>query len=613
MIDLGTVRPGSTIRIPFSSYDKDDGSSITMTNYSAADILIYKDGSTTERASTAGFTATTDFDGKTGKHLAVIDLADNTTADFYNAGSEYLVAIDSVTVDAVTTGGWIARFRIGYEDAIYSTTIATLASQTSFTLTAGPAEDSALLGCVVVIHDIASAVQHSYAVISAYTGSTKTVTLTGAATFTVAAGDNISVFAPGNARWFASLLTSALPLAPTTAGRTLDVSAGGEAGLDWANVGSPTTSLALTGTTIATTQKVDVETIKTNPVVNGGTVTYPTNATLASTTNIAAGTVTTATNVTTVNGLAAGVITAASIAADAITDAKIASDVTIASVTGSVGSIATGGISEASFASAAGSFYPLGIIDQGTSQAVSATTLQLRSAASFPNSQPIGATVLLTSGSNAGATAIIESYVSATDTATFTAWSGSVTPTGTPDYKVYGTATAAGGGSAPTAAQVADAVWDELLSGHAGAGSAGEALSAAGTAGDPWTTALPGAYGAGTAGKIIGDNLTGNAYTRLGAPAGASISADIAAVKAETASILTDTAEIGAAGVGLTALATQASVNTIDDFLDTEVAAIKAKTDSLTFTTAGMVDAAIKRVGDTTLSAAGTGGQGYGA
>jgi hypothetical protein len=37
-------------------------------------------------------------------------------------------------------------------------------------------------------------------------------------------------------------------LAPTTAGRTLDVSAGGEAGVDWANIGSPTTANALTGT-----------------------------------------------------------------------------------------------------------------------------------------------------------------------------------------------------------------------------------------------------------------------------------------------------------------------------------------------------------------------------
>jgi hypothetical protein len=120
---------------------------------------------------------------------------------------------------------------------------------------------------------------------------------------------------------------------------------------------------------LASGQKVDVDTIKTNPVVNGGTVTFPTNSILASTTNITAGTVTTATNVTTVNGLAANVITAtsinadaitaakiadgaidaatfaagainaAAIAADAITDAKVAADVTIASVTGAVGSV----------------------------------------------------------------------------------------------------------------------------------------------------------------------------------------------------------------------------------------------------------------------------------
>lgn len=356
MLDLGTVRPGSTIRIPFSTFDKDDGSAITMTNFAAADILIYKDGNTTERASTSGFTATTDFDSKTGKHIAVIDLADNTTSGFYNSGSEYLVAIDSVTVDGVTVGAWVARFRIGYPNAVLDTTIATLSSQTSFTLTVGPAEDDAINGHWVIIHDIASAVQMGKALVLDYTGSTKTVTLAAGTTFTAAAGDNISVM-------------DLAPLQPTTMGRTLDVSTGGEAGVDWANVGSPTTSLALTGTTIAVTQKVDVDTIKTNPVVNGGTITFPSGATLASTTNITAGTITTATNVTTVNGLAAGIITASSIASDAITaakiadgaidaatfaagainaaaiasdaitDAKVASDVTIASVTGAVGSV----------------------------------------------------------------------------------------------------------------------------------------------------------------------------------------------------------------------------------------------------------------------------------
>lgn len=56
-------------------------------------------------------------------------------------------------------------------------------------------------------------------------------------------------------------------------------------------------------------------------------------------------------------------------------------------------------------------------------------------------------------------------------------------------------------------AEIADAVWDEAISGHLGAGSTGAALNAAGSAGDPWTTPLPGAYGAGTAGYIIGTNI----------------------------------------------------------------------------------------------------------
>lgn len=237
MLDLGVVRPGQTIIIPFSTFDKDDGSSITMTNFAAADILVYKDGSTTERASTAGFTATTDFDGKTGKHVIVIDLADDTTADFWACGSEYLVAIDAVTVDAVTTGGWVARFRIGYRAAVINTTIATLASQTSFTLTAGPAEDDALNGMWCLIHDKASAVQCGWALILDYTGSTKTVTLVAGTTFTVAAKDNISIMFPA-------------PLQPTVLGRTLDVSSTGEAGMDWANVGTPSATVNLSATTV---------------------------------------------------------------------------------------------------------------------------------------------------------------------------------------------------------------------------------------------------------------------------------------------------------------------------------------------------------------------------
>lgn len=53
---------------------------------------------------------------------------------------------------------------------------------------------------------------------------------------------------------------------------------------------------------------VDIQTIKTNAVVNGGTITFPTGATLASTTNITAGTIATVTNLT--NAPTAGDFTA---------------------------------------------------------------------------------------------------------------------------------------------------------------------------------------------------------------------------------------------------------------------------------------------------------------
>jgi hypothetical protein len=301
MIDLGTVRPGSTIRIPFSSFDKDDGSSITMTNFAVGDILVYKDGSTTERASTSGYTATTDFDSKTGKHLAVIDLADNTTSGFWNAGSEYLVAIDAVTVDAVTTGGWIARFRIGYPAAVLDTTIATLSSQTSFTLTAGPAEDDALNGMWAIIHDIASAVQFARVLILDYTGSTKTVTLAVGGTFTAAAGDNFSVI-------------DMAPLQPATTGRTLVVDAAGLADANMVKAG-PTGS-----GTAQTARDIGLALPAAAPNANGGLPILSSSGTTLGYTVTAVTTTATATNLTNLPTIPANWLTAAGLASDAVSE-----------------------------------------------------------------------------------------------------------------------------------------------------------------------------------------------------------------------------------------------------------------------------------------------------
>lgn len=206
MIDKGTVRPGSVVSFPINTHDVTDGVSVTASNYAVADIKVYRldstDGETQEieRASTTGLTQLgaqvggVNFDSNTGVHGCRIDLSSNATADFYEAGVEYLVILGPITVDGVTVTRAVGTFRIGLPGAILDTTIATLASQTSFTLTAGPADNNALVGCPVVIFDKASAVQLCVGYIKAYVGSTKTVTLAyDPAVFTVAAKDNICV------------------------------------------------------------------------------------------------------------------------------------------------------------------------------------------------------------------------------------------------------------------------------------------------------------------------------------------------------------------------------------------------------------------------------------
>lgn len=88
----------------------------TMTGFATSDIKIYKNGSVTQRTSTAGFvlldTDGTDFDGVTNLHGFSIDLADNTDAGFYSVGSIYTIVIDSVLVDGAAKTLPVATFRI---------------------------------------------------------------------------------------------------------------------------------------------------------------------------------------------------------------------------------------------------------------------------------------------------------------------------------------------------------------------------------------------------------------------------------------------------------------------------------------------------------------------
>lgn len=335
-------------------------------------------------------------------------------------------------------------------------------------------------------------------------------------------------------------------LKPTTAARTLDVSAGGEAGVDWANVGSPTTTLNLSATSIATSQVV------------------------ASVTG------------------AVGSVTGA-----------------VGSVTGSVGSIASGGIAAASFATTAGAFSPLGVVDQGTAQSATATTLVLRSAAAFADSELVGATILITGGTGVGQSRSITAYVGSTDTATVNNWT--TAPSGTITYMIFGTAASSGGSGLDAAATraaigLASANLDTQLSG----------LDTKLNTIDDFVDTEVAAIKAKTdqltftttnqvdcqpisvaASAITATSIASNAITAAKIATDAITSSQLAAsavTEIQTGLSTLDAAAVRAA-VGLASANLDTQLSTIDDFLDTEVAAIKAKTDQLTFTNANQVDA----------------------
>lgn len=119
-LHLGSVPAGTTLYIPFASYDS-NGASITLTGLAVTDIEIYKDGSTTQRSSDAGYTLLDtdgiDFDGITGLHGFSIDLNDNTDAGFFSAGAFYWVVVSAVTIDTRTVTFIAATFWIGPQQA----------------------------------------------------------------------------------------------------------------------------------------------------------------------------------------------------------------------------------------------------------------------------------------------------------------------------------------------------------------------------------------------------------------------------------------------------------------------------------------------------------------
>lgn len=240
----------------------------------------------------------------------------------------------------------------------------------------------------------------------------------------------------------------------------------------------------------------------------------------------------------------------------------------------------------------------------GTAQAATGTTITLAAGASAVDDFYVGAVI---SADGPGETQYrrVTDYNGTTKVATVNlAWT--TQPSTDSNYIV-----SPGGLDAATVEAVASAVWDVERASHVAAGSFGEYVLADATriSGDATAAdnleamvdgtgltltgvTVPAVTTVGTLTTYTGNTpQTGDAFARLGAPAGASVSADVAAVKVDTAAVLVDTG------------------TTLDgkiDTIDTVVDAIKAKTDSLTFTQAGRVDANITHINETEVTGDGS-------
>lgn len=217
-------------------------------------------------------------------------------------------------------------------------------------------------------------------------------------------------------------------LAPTTTARTLDVTATGAAGIDWGNVENPTTALNLSATNI------DVDQVVASVTGAVGSVTG------------AVGSVTGAV------GSVTGAVGSVTGAVGSVTG-NVGGN-----VTGSVGSVAAGGITASSIADGAidrATFTAdtgLQAIRSNTAQSATGTTIVLDASASAVDDFYNSCIIYITGGTGVGQARAISDYVGATKTATVSTWM--TTPDNTSTFAILPDSASSGGGGGATAADV---------------------------------------------------------------------------------------------------------------------------------------------------------------
>ncbi len=201
---LGDFAPGSMVYVWFNTFSSNDPSaSVTATDLVDTDIVIYKDDSLTQRATTEGMTIDVDVDTFAGVHKFSIDTADNTVGDFWEAGHDYAAVAVGITVDSGSINAVVATFSIANRRTagqMCQSSIEGLTDQHTFTLTSGEAsaDDDAYNDCIIIVTDQTTKIQKAVGYISDYTGNTRSVQLYAAplqTNFTMAVADSVEIFA----------------------------------------------------------------------------------------------------------------------------------------------------------------------------------------------------------------------------------------------------------------------------------------------------------------------------------------------------------------------------------------------------------------------------------
>jgi hypothetical protein len=203
--------------------------------------------------------------------------------------------------------------------------------------------------------------------------------------------------------------------------------------------------------------------------------------------------------------------------------------------------------------------------DSGTAQAGAANSITLAATADAVNDNIYnGQVVFISAGTGVGQSRAIDGYTASSRVAdVITAWV--VNPSSDSVYEVTPNditeVTAA-----PTAAANADAVWNENTAGHTSAGTFGEQCKNDIDA-ILVDTAVIGALGAGLTAlstqasvDTIGTNVDA---ILVDTDVIDDATSGLVKIASDVAAVLVDTAVIGAAGAGLTALSTQASVDAV--------------------------------------------------